>query len=65
MASQDTELQCEEAPDEDIDLTKPYWIGYFRLPVDDVSCEEIFQPKYGSAIDTAWVSGDWTLGLQR
>jgi len=35
-----------DPPDEEFDLTKPYWVGYFRLPSDDVKCEKLFEPNY-------------------
>ena len=36
----------EDPPDEDFDLTQPYWVGYFRLPMEDVESETLFQPNY-------------------
>ena len=35
-----------DPPDEEFDPTKPYWVGYFRLPSDDVKCEDLFKPNY-------------------
>ena len=35
-----------DPPDEEFDPTKPYWVGYFRLPVEDVEIQTLFKPNY-------------------
>ena len=46
MASAAEPQPTVDPPDEEFDLTKPYWVGYFRLPSEDVKCEKLFEPKY-------------------
>ena len=34
-----------EPPEEEFDLTKPYWVGYFKLPEGDVKLQKEFLPN--------------------
>lgn len=39
-----------EPPEEEFDLTKPYWVGYFRLPKEDVKLQKEFLPTRRQAL---------------